>query len=68
MFRFFKRILKWYVNAVLEDYQFYRKRKGGLWYKIREIEVSGFASPGEYWVNKKPTNPDILILKEEDHL
>lgn len=68
MLHFLKRIIHNYVVDVFSESRYFRKKIKGKWYKIREVEVSGFAAPGEYWVNKKPIKPDIKILKEEDNL
>ena len=60
------KIFKQYLHFILSDYKWYRKKKGGTWYKIVEKDVSGFGAPSEYWDQKKPkTRHDIIIGKEE---
>jgi hypothetical protein len=53
--------------AFLSNYKWYRKKKGGKWYKIQEDDVSGFAAPGELWAQALPADYQFRLLKEENY-
>jgi hypothetical protein len=56
-----KKFIKAYFHCLLSGFKFYRKRKGGKWYKIKEMDVSGFAAGAEFWTQQKPDDPKWSI-------
>lgn len=59
-------LFNFYWHSIFSDFKWYRKKIGGTWYLIRELDVSGIASGSEYWDQKKPeTMFDFIIGTEE---
>jgi len=56
-------ILLRYLDEVLSEFHFYRKKKKGTWYKVQDTaEGGGFAGPPCFWTR----NPGSLeVIKEE---
>lgn len=54
---------------ILSIFKWYRKFRGGKWYKIYLIGTEGGMESGiEYWTRQLPTNcNDIEILKKEEY-
>jgi hypothetical protein len=61
-----KKIFNWYLDQILSNFKWYRRKKGGKWYKIVS-EVSGIASPTVEWARKPPHESDIddLVMIED---
>lgn len=53
-----------FIYRLFIDFKFARRKLGGKWYKVREIDV-GFAAGIEHWTTT-PTD-DVVILEEEDY-
>lgn len=52
-------------QALLCQFKFYRRKQGGKWYYICDIQaVSGFATSLDFW-SANPPREDQLLLKEE---
>lgn len=62
-----KNPIKTTICIILSDFRWYRKKIGGKWYKIRHFEVSGFAAPGEIWVQELPSDNEYTLLGGEDY-
>jgi len=56
-----------FFGSFLSEFKWYRKKKGGSWYNIREYDVSGFAAPGSWWCQKLPDGDDYFILNNESY-
>ena len=60
------KIILTFLKPLLIEFKWYRKKLGGTWYKIREADVSGFAT-SEYWDQVKPESDLDVILKTETY-
>lgn len=54
-----------FIYNLLTDFKFARKKLGGKWYRVRELDAGGLASGIEHWTNT--LYDDVIILKEEDY-
>lgn len=61
-----KKILSRYIEDVFSDSKWYRKLKGGVWYYISELDISGFASNSPSWVKKLPEGDSYSIERIEE--
>lgn len=53
------------IYRLLASFRFARKRLGGTWYYVRQLDVSGFVGTTEYWT--QTPGADETILKEENY-
>ncbi|EIJ79123.1 hypothetical protein PB1_16239 [Bacillus methanolicus PB1] len=53
--------IKWEIKYFLSGIQFYRKIKGGHWYKVRPKYDLMY---GSYWINRAPFFNEIVIATE----
>lgn len=43
----------------LSMFKWYRRKCGGIWYKVRPIPMYGIY--GTYWINREPLNNEIPL-------
>jgi len=48
-----KRAIEKLLYCILKGFKWYRRKKGGKWYKYREKDVDGFAAGSEFWSREK---------------
>jgi hypothetical protein len=59
-------MLQCFWSELFSRFSFYRRRKGGNWYKIREVAVSGMAGDISYWSQDKPQESMFVIIEKEE--
>lgn len=62
-----KKALQRYFDFLLSNFKIYRRKKGGVWYKVRELDVSGIAAGSDYWTQKAEDPKWTTQLAKEDY-
>jgi hypothetical protein len=51
-------------DPILRNFKFYRRKKGGKWYKVRKQDYSGWSTWIEFWTRDKDQGD---IVTREDY-
>lgn len=57
-------VIIWLLMPVLSQRKWYRKRVGGVWYKIQLEEGYGIAGPMETWRRRPPGKGELMLDRE----
>jgi len=60
-----KQFLHRLAAAYLSPFRWYRKKIGGTWFFVEDLEVSGIADSCQYWT--QDPERDCKILKQENY-
>lgn len=57
------------LNNLLSDFRFYRRLKGGVWYKVGDPGGGGMSGSAEYWTQYPPPEDGLYtsVTKKEEY-
>jgi len=57
-----------FIEDILMSFKWYRRRKGGTWYKVADMsDAGGMQSATIFWTRERPTDFNQSIIAKEQY-